>query len=171
MAGLIQFFLLLMVVSSFQVIIKTIRFRRRNYRFIYFQPLESINEPVKQVACGVWSSFVVMKSGRVLFWGQFRNIKRMSVWIPTEIEEMNNVSKISIGHKHILSLSDTGNISGFGCNKYGQIDFQFENVLDIYAGWNHSVIKLDTNTLLLGKNDHNQLAHHDKSIKRNLLKI
>lgn len=137
-----------------------------------FKPLESINEPVKQVACGVWSSFAVLKSGRVLFWGQFRNIKKDVCWIPTEIEEMNNVSKISIGHKHILSLSDTGNISGFGCNKYGQIDFQFENVLDIYAGWNHSVIKLDTNTLLLlGKNDHNQLAHHDKSIKRNLLRF
>ena len=56
-----------------------------------FVPLEGIYEPVKQVACGIWSSFAVLESGTVLFWGQFRNIKKEICWLPTEIENMKNI--------------------------------------------------------------------------------
>lgn len=138
----------------------------------FFQ-IQIINdEPVKQVACGVWSSFLVLQTGKVLFWGQFRNLRKETCWIPTELDEMGNVSKISVGHKHILILSSSGNVSGFGCNKYGQISFQAQSVLDIFAGWNHSILKLDPNSLLLiGKNDHNQLAHHDTNVKSNIIKL
>ena len=135
-----------------------------------FIRLESIKEPVKQVACGVWSSFVVLQSGKVLFWGQFRSFKKETCWIPTEIEDMEDVSKISIGHKHVLTLSAAGIVSGFGCNKYGQINFQVDKALDIFAGWNHSVLQVAPNNLLLvGKNSYNQLAHGDQNIQRNLL--
>lgn len=138
----------------------------------FFYHVNTINEPVKQVACGVWSSFVVLQTGKVLFWGQFRNIKSEICWIPTELDEMGNASKISVGHKHVLTLSESAKVSGFGCNKFGQINFQDQSALDIFAGWNHSILQLDTKSILLiGKNDHNQLAHHDKSIKSNFIRL
>lgn len=91
------------------------------------------------------------------------------------LEITENVRKISVGHKHILILSSDGKISGYGCNKYGQIalqEYKSITIRDIFAGWNHSVLWLSTNELILiGKNDHNQLAHTDKLCRKNALKF
>lgn len=138
-----------------------------------FIKLDSIKEKVVQVACGIWSSFAVLNSGRVLFWGQFKTLQNETVWTPTFLQNIENVVKISVGHKHFLMLSSDGKVSGYGCNKYGQIaleEYDSGIVCDIFAGWNHSILLLKSNELiLLGKNDHNQLAHPDKSCHKNIL--
>lgn len=130
------------------------------------------NERIIQVACGLTSCFVVTESGKVLFWGHFRTIKPEICWNPTVLNEMKNVSKIAVGHKHILTKSSDGRVSGFGCNKYNQIAFNHNDldVIDIFAGWNHSIFRLKSNDLvLIGKNDHNQLAHPETECHRNII--
>ena len=138
-----------------------------------FTLLEGIKEKVIRIACGLWSSFAVLESGKVMFWGQFRTLETEETFSPIFIDTMHNVSKISVGHKHILTLSKCGKVSGFGCNKYGQIeisDLSDEMVIDIFTGWNHSIIQLKSGKLILiGKNDKNQLANTDSNCKKNIL--
>jgi alpha-tubulin suppressor-like RCC1 family protein len=136
-----------------------------------FTKIDSIKEQVIQVACGLWSSFAVLASGKVLFWGRFRALKLETIYTPTVLEDMSNINKISVQHNHILTMSIDGKVSGYGCNKYNQISVKENwNVLDVFAGWNHSVLWLKSNELVLfGKNDHNQLAHSDKSCHENIL--
>lgn len=138
-----------------------------------FIKVETIQAKVIQVACGLWSSFAVLESGKVLFWGKFRGLNLGTIYTPAVLENMNEVIKISVQHNHILTMSSDGKVSGYGCNKYEQIELdESHNVLDIFAGWNHTVLLLKSNELfLLGKNDHNQLAHPDKSCHRNVLKF
>ena len=140
-----------------------------------FIKVESIEEKVTQVACGIWSSFVILESGKVLFWGRFRALKLGTIYTPTLLENMNNVIKISVQHNHILTYSFDGKVSGYGCNKYDQISLkEYENyhIRDVFVGWNHSVLWLNSNELILfGKNDHNQLAHSDKFCRKNVLKF
>lgn len=135
--------------------------------------LESISEKVIQVACGLWSSFALLDSGKVFFWGRFRSLKREIVYTPIILENMQNVIKISVQHNHIVTLSSDGIVSGYGCNKYGQIaveGYEPYQIHNVFAGWNHSVLWTNSNELvLIGKNDHNQLAHPDKSCHKNIL--
>lgn len=141
----------------------------------HFEEVKNIPGKVIQVACGVWSSFGVLENGQVYFWGQFRTLKQEICTTPTLLDFSENVRKISVGHKHILTLSYDGKISGHGCNKYGQIALEECKSIIIkncFAGWNHSILWLNTNELvLIGKNDHNQLAHLDKSCHENVLKF
>ena len=133
-------------------------------------------DKVTQVACGLMSSFAVLKSGNVMFWGQFRSIKSELCSAPTTLDNSGIVVKIAVGHRHILTLSSSGKVKGFGCNNYGQIGFDFDKqstknrVINILAGWNHSIIQLESQQLILfGKNDQNQLAHPDKTCHTNIL--
>lgn len=135
-----------------------------------FSEIEIKNEKFIQVACGLYSSFAVTESGKVFFWGQFRSIRSEICWNPILLDQFENVHKIAIGHKHILVLSSDGKVTGFGCNKYGQLSFEQQDAIDIFAGWNHSILRLNPNSfLLIGKNDHNQLAHSDKSCNQNII--
>lgn len=136
-----------------------------------FLPLESVGKVI-QIACNFWSTFLLLDNGEVIFFGTFRPLKNQTEYSPTILDGITNVKKIAVGHKHFLTLSHSGEVNGFGCDKYGQIDFSEHNLdfVDIFAGWNHSVLLTSSNQLFLfGKNDHNQLAHFDESTRKNIL--
>jgi alpha-tubulin suppressor-like RCC1 family protein len=140
-----------------------------------FIEVTEIKEKIVQISYSLWSSFALLESGKIMFWGQFRGLNCEQVSRPTllkVIPEGYRVKKMAVGHKHLLVMTSEGNVFGFGCNKYGQIDVGSlqDEVVDIHAGWNHSVLQMKSNELILfGKNDHNQLAHPDPKARRNQL--
>lgn len=127
--------------------------------------LVPIEKKVIQICCSLWASFALLEEGSVFVWGQNRLIFPEETFEPKTLVGLYDVVKLAVGHRHLLALHKNGTVSGFGCNKYGQIlltdvNSNVDIIKDIFAGWNTSIIQfVNGGLLLLGKNDHNQLGN------------
>ncbi|THF81683.1 RCC1 domain-containing protein [Cohnella fermenti] len=88
---------------------------------------------IKQVAAGYSDSMALMNDGTVMFWG--RNIYGKSgnsgtgstVTVPTQIPNLTSIKQISSGYFHSLAMDQSGGITSWGYNSYGQLGLGVSN--------------------------------------------
>ncbi|KAJ2995575.1 hypothetical protein HDV02_000634 [Globomyces sp. JEL0801] len=131
--------------------------------------------PVKFIACGWDSSFVVTNEGDVYGCGDntFGTVgirkQKLAIW---ENLLIPNVVKISCGMRHTLFLLEDGSVLGCGSSRKGTllcdvkeihwIPFQLQfrqRVLDIACGQFHSVVLMESHQVyVFGRNQYGQLG-------------
>lgn len=86
--------------------------------------------PIDNVSCSAGLTVMVSKAGEIYSYGYNRweqcgmfNVKRDIIEVPTRLEGFPLCSKVDTGLQHVLALTQTGKVFGWGkCNK-GQLGF------------------------------------------------
>lgn len=148
-----------------------------------WSPLSRTLEPVSRVECGMRHVALLTTEGRVFTFGEGRHGQlglggTKSSHIPTRVSFPGEakIASVSLGARHSLFLSESGDVFVTGCNRYGQcgtsqqstpsslvpflVQSGTKKVSFICAGWNFSLMfHADSNTMLsCGRNQYCQLG-------------
>ena len=96
---------------------------------------------------------------------------------PTEIVQLSNlkIKEIFCGDTHCFSLTEIGNLYGWGCNAYGQLGIGHKipqkqptliskdlKINQICSGFGFSILVTNSGILVSGRNENGQLGLGDK---------
>ena len=91
------------------------------------------DEPIQQITCGSYHTFILKKSGELFAFGRNRN-GQLGLGnnddrnVPTLVMKDKSIQQIVCGGLHTFIFKNSGELFAFGDNKYGQLGLgDYEN--------------------------------------------
>jgi len=78
--------------------------------------LPMVKENIKQIECGIDTSFVLTDQGDLYFWGSLSNL--ISFNHPVKLNNGYKIKTMSTKNKHIAAVDDSGNVIIWGSNQH-----------------------------------------------------
>lgn len=150
---------------------------------------------IAQVACGYWHSLALSRGGQVFSWGQNRygqlglGKKGQSISTPQIIQSLQGIpfAQITAGGSHSFSLTLSGAVFGWGCNKFGQLglndcndrcfptllkSLRSQRVIYVACGEDHTAaLTKEGGVFTFGAGGYGQLGHNSTNHEINPRKV
>ena len=124
------------------------------------------NEELKAICCGNFSSYILLRDGKLLVWGRggygelglghYNNVS-----VPTLLMK-DQIREITCGGSYLFILKQNGTLMGTGSNEYGQLGFPDlqkrntptvlmvdPNIKTVICGYSHSAIQKNNGELFI----------------------